>query len=251
MYCASALSDMNRFREAMHEAAANPVWRNQALTHAQRWNPYSNEGGTALAIAGEDFVVAGADSRLSAHEISVMNREADKIHVLNDNIILATAGFYGDVQQMKRVLESRLHKFRFDHRCDMTVDLCSELLARNLYYKRFFPYYTGVVLCGVNDKGKGAVYSYDPVGCIELVKYQCSGAGEAIITPFVDNQVGHFTISEDVEKPKMTLERAIALVKDAFKFVAERESSTGDRATIVIAEHNKPVKRLTVSLRED
>ena len=36
----------------------------------------------------------------------------------------------------------------------MTVDLCSEMLSRNLYYKRFFPYYTGAVLAGVDEKGE-------------------------------------------------------------------------------------------------
>ena len=37
--------------------------------------------------------------------------------------------------------------------------------------------------------GKGAVYSYDPVGCIERIAYTCSGAGEPLIQPFLDNQV--------------------------------------------------------------
>jgi hypothetical protein len=39
------LSDMNAFRAAMHEATANPVWRSNVKKHADRWNPYSMEGG--------------------------------------------------------------------------------------------------------------------------------------------------------------------------------------------------------------
>uniref|UniRef100_A0A914R1T9 Uncharacterized protein n=1 Tax=Parascaris equorum TaxID=6256 RepID=A0A914R1T9_PAREQ len=48
---------------------------------------------------------------------------------------------------------ARLHKYRFDYRGDMTVDLCAELLARNLYYRRFFPYYTGSILAGIDEDG--------------------------------------------------------------------------------------------------
>lgn len=56
-------------------------------------------------MAGYNFVVAACDTRMSAFEISVMTRNAEKLNVLNDNIILATTGFHGDVQQLKRVME--------------------------------------------------------------------------------------------------------------------------------------------------
>lgn len=42
--------------------------------------------------------------------------------------------------------------------------------------------------------GKGAVYSYDPVGCVERLQYSSSGAGEPLIQPFLDNQVCDFFI---------------------------------------------------------
>lgn len=107
------------------------------------------------------------------------------------------------------------------------------------------------MLIELNFSGKGAVYSYDPVGCIERLQYSCSGAGEPILQPFLDNQVAHFTLSEDVEKPKLTIERATSLIKDAFRFAAERETTTGDQVYVVVVEANKPVKSYHVALRED
>jgi len=243
--------DYQDFKNAMQKVTANPPWVNATVKAHREWNPYSMEGGTTAAIAGEDFVVAASDSRMSQQEVNILTRSAKKIHILNDNVILNTAGFYGDVLQLNRVLVGRLHKFRFDYRKDMTVDYVSEMLARTLYYKRFFPYYTGVVLSGIDEHGKGAVYSYDPIGCIERLPYSCSGAGEPILQPFFDNQIAHMTISKDVEMPEMTLERAKALITDGFRFVAERETSTGDSIHVVVAKHNSPVESYHVPLRED
>ena len=38
-----------------------------------QWNPYVYHGGVALALAGEDFVVIGADTRLSFNS-SILSR---------------------------------------------------------------------------------------------------------------------------------------------------------------------------------
>ncbi|ETN71934.1 peptidase, T1 family, partial [Necator americanus] len=150
---------------------------------------------------------------MSQMEINILTRDAEKVHVLNDSVILATSGFYGDVLQLKRVLQSRLHKYRFDYRTDMSVDLMAELLARNLYYRRFFPYYTGAILAGIDENGKGAVFSYDPIGCIERIAYAATGAAEPMMIPFLDCQVGHVTLAEEAERPPLNLQRAVSLMK--------------------------------------
>lgn len=55
------------------------------------------------------------------------------------------------------IIKARLHKYRFDYRGDMTVDLCAELLSRNLYYRRFFPYYTESILSGIDENGSCSI----------------------------------------------------------------------------------------------
>ncbi|GMR44080.1 hypothetical protein PMAYCL1PPCAC_14275, partial [Pristionchus mayeri] len=86
----------------------------------------------------------------------------------------------------------------------------------------------------------GAVFSYDPIGCIERLEYAASGAAEAMLLPFLDCQVGHVTLSEGSERPKLTIDRACALMRDAFRACAEREMSTGDSIHLVIVEAGKP-----------
>ncbi|KAM3727709.1 Proteasome subunit [Dirofilaria immitis] len=242
---------MKAFKQKLAEVHASPPWMKPVLKEASEWNPYSFEGGTTAAIAGDNFAIMASDTRMSQFEVNILTRDAEKIHILNDSIVLSCAGFYGDVLQLKRLLEARLHKYRFDYRGDMTVDLCAELLSRNLYYRRFFPYYTGAILAGIDENGKGAVFSYDPIGCIEHIAYTASGSAEPMIMPFFDCQIGLVTMSGDVEKPHLTIERATSLIKDAFRVAAEREISTGDKIHLVIAEAGKSIRKLHLPLRED
>ena len=58
-----------------------------------------------------------------------------------------------------------------------------------LYGKRFFPYYASVILGGIDEEGKGAVYSFDMVGSYEREKCRAAGAASALVQPFLDNQV--------------------------------------------------------------
>lgn len=247
----SLREEMKAFKCCLDTVRKSPPWMTEQQHDSYRWNPYSLEGGSTAAVCGDDFAIIASDTRMSQFEINILTRQAEKITVLNDSIILACSGFYGDVLQLRRLLEARLHKYRFDYRDNMTVDLCAELLSRNLYYRRFFPYYTGAILAGIDENGHGAVFSYDPIGCIQRVVYTASGSAEPMIIPFFDCQIDQVTQAEDAEKVPLTIDRAASLMKDAFRMSAEREISTGDKIHLVIAEHNKPVRQLFLPLRED
>jgi 20S proteasome subunit beta 6 len=60
-----------------------------------------------------------------------------------------------------------------------------------LYGKRFFPYYVHTIIGGLDAEGKGAVYSFDPVGSYEREQCRAGGAAASLIMPFLDNQVRH------------------------------------------------------------
>ncbi|VDN84262.1 unnamed protein product [Brugia pahangi] len=178
--------------------------------------------------------------------MKTFKKKLAEVHA-NDSIVFSCAGFYGDILQLKRLLEGRLHKHRFDYRGVMTIDLCAELLSRNLYYRLFFSYYTGAIL--------PVLMSYDPIGCIEHIAYTASGSAEPMIMPFFDYRVDRIlhrlclfpcflsshhtphialvTMSGDVEKPLLIIERATSLIKDAFCVAAEREISTRDKIHLI------------------
>ncbi|KAK3911622.1 Proteasome subunit beta type-1 [Frankliniella fusca] len=215
---------------------------------AQRFSPYSDNGGTIVAIAGEDFAVIGSDTRLTVG-YSINTREQSKLFRLSDKTVLGSCGCWCDVLTLTRVLNARLQMYNHEHQKEMNTPAVAQLLSTMLYYKRFFPYYVSNLLAGLDADGKGAVYHYDPVGHYERNQYYAGGSSSALLQPFLDNQVGMKNMNGAVPEA-ITRERAVAIVKDAFISAAEREIHTGDAIIINIIDKTG-VKEERFSLRKD
>lgn len=41
-------------------------------------------------------------------------------------------------------------------------------------------------------EGKGAIYGYDPVGCLERLPFGCCGSSEQLIDPVLDSLVIYY-----------------------------------------------------------
>jgi len=245
-----SMTDYRIFKKAFQETKQEALNGWQAATKEARFQPYSFEGGTVAAIAGDDFVVIGGDTRMSTNGSVVQSRHLEKVFKLDNGIILASTGFYGDLLQLVRVLRARMKVYQFTYNEPINICAAAEMLARTLYYKRFFPYYTSNILVGIDPQGKGALYRYDPVGNIERAECDVSGAGTEIMQPFLDNQVT-WTNKTAESRPVLTIDRAKKLLRDGFRAVAERETSTGDALVLITVAAGKPLEEETVGLRGD
>jgi len=126
----------------------------------------------------------------------------------------------------------------------MSVSACAQRLSHILYNKRFFPYYVHAILGGLDEEGKGALYSYDPVGSYEREQCRAAGAAASLIMPFLDNQVnfknqyvpgsgtGHDLKAREAQPlPQPYVED---LVRDAFTSAVERHIEVGDGLQVMI-----------------
>ncbi len=52
-----------------------------------------------------------------------------------------------------------------------STETIAQLLAKALYQKRFFPFYTFNCLAGLDEEGNGVVYGYDAIGSYDKLKY--------------------------------------------------------------------------------
>ncbi|KAJ3016934.1 UNVERIFIED_CONTAM: Proteasome subunit beta type-1 [Siphonaria sp. JEL0065] len=197
-----------------------------------RFSPYTDNGGTTLAIAGEDFCVVAGDTRQSEGYL-INARYSPKVYALANNSVLATGGMHADgVALVKRIGQS-LEWYYHKHEKQMSAPALAQMLSTILYSKRFFPYYVWNTYGGLDENGKGCVFSYDPVGNFEKQIWSCAGSAGHLIQPFLDNQVGHKHQS-NVEHHLLPLDQVLKIVKDAFNGATERDIYTGDYVEIFI-----------------
>lgn len=60
----------------------------------------------------------------------------------------------------------------------------------------------------------------------------CSGTGQSLLQPVLDNQVEFRQTSDDVSTQELELNPCVELIKDAFTSAGERDIYTGDTVEI-------------------
>ena len=95
---------------------------------------------------------------------------------------------------------------------------------------------------------RSCLFSYDAIGSFERTQYSATGSGQAYVIPFLDNVIGNRNRTE--EKPVLSKEEVVELMKHAFVSAGERDIYTGDSLEIMVMTKDR-VKTETFQLKKD
>ena len=207
-----------------------------------QFNPYVNNEGSVMALAGKSYLIAAADKRLS-NGYSIVSRDSSKICHLTDKAILCSSGMYADVINLHKYLKTKIDIYKTTNKKEPNLESIAQLLSVTLYQRRFFPYYAFNVLCGRRSDGTFICYSYDAVGSFDTEVYGAQGSGMQLISGVFDNVIGR--------KPDLGLDEAKKLVLEIMNGVSCRDIYTGDKVEIVIMKDNGEVTTEEYELRHD
>ncbi|KAL4922595.1 nucleophile aminohydrolase [Aspergillus aurantiobrunneus] len=210
-----------------------------------RFYPYTSNGGATLGISGPGFAILAGDTRSTAG-YNINTRYEPKVFIIQDaerhSIVISVIGFAADRHTLKEKLDAIASMYKYQHGRNMSLRACAQRVSTLLYEKRFFPYQLQTMVAGLDAEGQGAVYYYDPAGCIEKRTHCAAGEASSLMLPFLDSQV-----------PRLQpLQQQVAeeLVRDAYQNATERHIEVGDHLQVLLVTSEGITKRL-VDLKKD
>ena len=116
-----------------------------------------------------------------------------------------------------------------------SVETLGSLVSKTLFARRFYPYGSFNIVCGINAKGESMVANYDGIGSFCFSEYFALGTSSQMMVPVLDTMMkGIFYLKiiilgyHHIEKsPKPTIDQAVSKLNDLLNSCAERDINTG------------------------
>lgn len=184
------------------------------------------KGTTTVGVTCKDGIVLGADRRATAGTL-IVDKKAQKIHNITDNVAVTIAGAVADAQLVVKLLraEVKLKSVRTDRMPHVKeiANLLGSLVYSNIRRFSLIPGITHFLLGGHDDKGFH-LYDLFPDGSVTKIDdYTTSGSGSVIAYGVLETQY----------RRDLSVDDAIKLVVRSINAALQRDSATGDGIDVV------------------
>lgn len=173
-------------------------------------------GTTTIGIVCKEGVVMATEMRATMGTL-IAHKTTQKLFKIDDNLGLTVAGVVGDAQTLARYITAEVELYKLKRNQQMTVRSAATLTSNILAGSRFYPYYVGLILGGI-DRDGGHVYSLDMVGGAIPDDYVTTGSG----SPYV------YGVLEDHYEKGLSVSDGQDLAIRALHAAMKRDAASGD-----------------------
>jgi len=174
------------------------------------------KGTTTIGLVCTDGVVMATERRATMGTL-IAHKSTQKLFRIDSNLGLTVAGVVGDAQTLARYITAEVELYKLKRGVGMSVRSAATLTANILAGSRYYPYYVGLIIGGVDAEG-GHVYALDMVGGAIPDEYVTIGSG----SPFV------YGVLEDHYQKTMTIKDGVDLSIRSLTAAMKRDAASGD-----------------------
>jgi proteasome beta subunit len=178
------------------------------------------KGTTTIGIVCKEGVVMATEMRATMGTL-IAHKTTQKLFKIDDNLGLTVAGVVGDAQTLARYITAEVELYKLKRGQPMTVKSAATLTSNILAGSRFYPYWVGLILGGV-DRDGAHVYALDMVGGAIPDDYVTTGSG----SPYV------YGVLEDHFQKGLTVSDGVDLAIRSLHAAMKRDSASGDGIAI-------------------
>ena len=193
-------------------------------------------GTTTVGILCKDGVVLAADKRATAGTM-IVDKRADKVHIINEDFAVTWAGTVSDAQLTTKILkaELKLKDVRTNKKPSVkeAANLLGGLLYSNIRRMSMIP---GIAHFLLGGKDKSGIYLYDlyPDGSVtKITDFVSSGSGSVFALGVLETQY----------KQDMTLAEGTKLAVKAVNTALQRDSCSGNGIDVIVI-NDKEIKKV-------
>lgn len=174
------------------------------------------KGTTTIGMVCQEGVVMATEQRATMGTL-IAHKTTQKLFKIDDNLGLTVAGVVGDAQTLARYITAEVELYKLKRGQPMTVRSAATLTSNILGGSRYYPYWVGLILGGVDREGSH-VYALDMVGGAIPDDYVTTGSG----SPYV------YGVLEDHYQKGLSVSEGIDLAVRGLHAAMKRDSASGD-----------------------
>ena len=192
-------------------------------------------GTTTVGIVCKDGVVIAADTRATAGNM-IVDKRAEKVHVISDDFALTIAGGVSDAQLLIKLIraELKLKEVRTNKSptAKETANLLGGLLYSNIRRPSMLPGIVHFLLAGKDSSGNH-LYDLFPDGSVTKIRdFVSSGSGSVFA----------YGVLETQHRADITTAEGIKLAVKAIDTALQRDSCSGNGIDVVVV--SRDIKRV-------